>query len=205
MENEIWKDIKEYEGLYQVSNLGRVRALPIERNFGNRKRKYPIRFLSPAVSKRGYMVVALSKNNKSYTCPIHRLVAQAFIPNPKNYPCIDHIDTNRLNNSIDNLRWCTYKGNSSNPLTKIHQREATLELWKRGVFRNRENIHYRKVGQYTKNGELIKIWDSIIEASLALGIERSSISCVCLGTNPKRHTVGGFIWKHIGGHYKKQK
>lgn len=202
-EKEIWEDVVGWEGVYQVSNLGRVRALPIETKFGNRTKKYPLRYLKSHISKRGYLVVALSKKHKSYTKNIHRLVAEAFIPNPNKYPCIDHIDTNPLNNSLDNLRWCTYKGNSANPLTRKHQSEATLKLWEEGVFADRDNIHYRKVGQYTKSGELIKIWDSIVEASFSLGIDSSSITCVCNGRNPKRHTAGGFIWKHIGGHYKK--
>lgn len=200
---EIWKDIKGWEGLYQVSNLGRVRALPIVTRFGNRIKKYPLRYLTPKVSKRGYMIVGLSKKHKTYTKNIHRLIAEAFIPNPNNYPCIDHIDTNPLNNSMDNLRWCTYKGNSSNPLTKKHQSEATRLKWRNGCFDARNNQHYQKVAQLSKNNEVIKVWDSIIEASAELGIDGSSITCVCKKRNPKRHTAGGYKWEYIGEYYRK--
>ena len=84
-------------------------------------------------------------------------------------------------------------------------RQNGLRLWKEGAFDNRNNTHYRKVAQYTKDGEYIKTWDSIKEVEDALGIDASSISAVCLGTNPHRKTSGGFIWKHVGGHYIKER
>jgi hypothetical protein len=214
-EKEIWKDVSGYEGLYQVSNLGRVRGLPKVTKFGVRIKKFPLRYLKPAVSKRGYYIVGLSDRERTSTKNIHRLVAEAFIPNPSNLPCIDHIDTNKTNNvvmfnsdgSIDfartNLRWCTHKGNSENPLTRLHQSQATTKLWKDGVFANRNNLHYRKVAQYTKDGDLVKVWDSIIEASVELGIDGSSITCVCKKRNPKRHTAGGYKWEYIGEYYRK--
>ena len=201
MEKEIWRDVVGFEGLYQISNLGRIKSLPRLTNFGNRKKHIKEMFLSVAKGKRGYLVVVLTKQGRHYTRPIHRMIAEAFIPNPENYPYIDHIDTNKHNNAIFNLRWCTAKGNSNNPLTKKLLSRKTKEQWDAGVFNDRNNIHYRKVGQYTKTGELVKVWDSIVLASETLKIDSSSISAVCKGTNPKRHTVGGFVWKHIGGHY----
>lgn len=109
--NEIWKDVVGYEGKYQVSNYGRVKLLDY-RQTGQE------RLIRPGVNKYGYLEVTLYKDNKSKTHRIHRLVAQAFIPNPGNKPCIDHINTIRADNRADNLRWVTHKENSNNPLTK---------------------------------------------------------------------------------------
>lgn len=203
--DEIWKDIDGYEGLYQISNLGNVKGLPKKTKFGNRIKQYPCRYLKASVSKRGYYVVSLQKDCMSKTFTVHRLLMIAFVPNPENKRAIDHIDTNKLNNNLDNLRWCTDKENSNNHITLEKNRINGRNLWKNGVFKDRDNVHYRMVEQRTKNGEYIKTWDSIIEASKALGIDSSTISSVCLGTDPKRHTAGGFIWKHVGGHYKKIK
>ena len=96
---EIWKDIKGYEGLYQVSNLGRV------------KRVATNRILKQAKHHGGYMLVRLSKNGKPHTCTVHRLAAQAFIPNPENKPQVNHIDEDKTNNMIPNLEWVTAKEN----------------------------------------------------------------------------------------------
>ena len=108
---EIWVDIKGYEGLYQVSNQGRVKRL-----YKNGK----IRILKPSLDNNGYLYVTLSKNNKPKIFKLHRLIAINFIPNPENKPCIDHINTIRTDNRVENLRWVTKKENSNNPLSKIN-------------------------------------------------------------------------------------
>ena len=202
--NEEWRDVFGWEGLYQVSNLGRVKSLATyHKTLSGYTSKE--RIIKPHIGKRGYYVVVLYANNVSKHRPIHRLVAEAFIPNNEHKRAIDHIDTNKLNNSIDNLRWCSDKENCNNPITIEKMRQNGLRLWKEGAFDNRNNTHYRKVAQYTKDGEYIKTWDSIKEVEDALGIDASSISAVCLGTNPHRKTSGGFIWKHVGGHYIKER
>lgn len=96
---EIWKDIKEYEGIYQVSNLGKV------------KRVKTTRVLKGCKDKGGYLRVNLSKNSVTSTNTLHRLVAEAFIPNPDNKPEVDHINENKTNNRVDNLEWTTRKDN----------------------------------------------------------------------------------------------
>ena len=100
---EIWKDIQNYEGLYQISNQGSIRSLL---RSGKCKR-----YLKPYITSDGYARVILSKNGKLKSHKIHRLVAETFIPNPDNLPQINHKDEHKLNNCVDNLEWCTAKYN----------------------------------------------------------------------------------------------
>ena len=102
---EIWKDIAGYEGLYKVSNKGRVYSYVSNK------------FLSPAPNEvTGYINVLLTKSKKSKFYPVHRLVAAAFIENPKNAPVVNHIDADRTNNCVDNLEWCTHKENAQHSI-----------------------------------------------------------------------------------------
>ena len=96
---EIWKDIEGYEGLYQVSNKGRIKSL-------NYRRTGKERVLSSSPTSSGYLVVCLYKNKKPKPFLIHRLVAEAFIPNSDNLPEVNHKDENKLNNRVENLEWC---------------------------------------------------------------------------------------------------
>jgi hypothetical protein len=106
---EIWKDIKGYEGLYQISNLGNVKSLPRKVN----KRKCEEIIKVPTISNKGYYRISLCKNGKIKYYAIHRLVAEAFIPNYDNLPCVNHKDCNTKNNIVDNLEWITYKDNNN--------------------------------------------------------------------------------------------
>ena len=112
---EIWKDIKGYEGLYQVSNLGRIKSLSKFVNNNPKSSKFGYytkeRILKTSKSNNGYLIVHLFKNSKQYTIYIHRLVAITFIPNSNNLLQVDHIDGNKQNNRIDNLEWVTPKEN----------------------------------------------------------------------------------------------
>lgn len=103
--NEQWKDIEGYEGKYQISSNGKIVAINY-RGTGETKE------VRPRKDKDGYLIVNLYKGERK-TYRVHRLVAKAFIPNPDNYPCINHIDETRDNNSVSNLEWCTYKYNSN--------------------------------------------------------------------------------------------
>lgn len=126
---EEWRDIEGYEGLYQVSNEGRVKAL--ERyvdNYWGTKQYVRERILKGAATKGGYLEVTLCKNGKPKKFYIHRLVADTFIPNIENKPCIDHKDTNVLNNKVCNLIWCTPKENSNNPKTRLHNSLAQKNI-----------------------------------------------------------------------------
>ena len=93
---EIWKPIKDFENIYEISNLGKVR------NIKNNKLK------ETWIDNFGYLCVSLYKNNKKYNRKLARLLAETFIPNPENKPTVDHIDRNKFNNDLSNLRWADY-------------------------------------------------------------------------------------------------
>lgn len=177
---EIWKDIKEYEGLYQVSNKGNIRSLDRIVSHNNRKgnRILKGRVLSCWYDKYNYARITLSKNGKVCKYLVHYIVASTFIPNPENKPYIDHIDTNPSNNSIENLRWVTQKENINNKLT--------IEKMS-GV----NNHSSKPVLQFSKEGELLKKWNCIMDIERELNICNSSISGVCKG---KHKTAGDYKW-----------
>lgn len=122
----IWKDIAGFEGLYQVSNYGEVKALErlVENNGGLQKKHE--RILKQNRSNKTHCTVVLCKDGKMYPKLVHRLVALAFIPNPENKPVVDHIDTNPQNNRVDNLRWVTTQENCMNPITRINNSKSKM-------------------------------------------------------------------------------
>lgn len=105
---EIWKDIEGYDGIYMVSNLGRVKSLPRSCQGLNASKEI---ILKQSEDKDGYLLVGLHKNGKSKTVRVSRIVAKAFIPNPNEYPDVNHKDENNQNNRVDNLEWCTTQYN----------------------------------------------------------------------------------------------
>lgn len=141
MAEEIWKDIKDYEGLYQVSNKGRVKSLDRYANNNGTLQFRPERILKQNIQNAGKnkrCMVVLCKDAKTKPIRVHRLVAEAFIPNPDNKPYIDHIDTDSTNNTVENLRWVTAKENSNNPLTIKHNSESKLGHPYWGAFLSKE-------------------------------------------------------------------
>lgn len=182
---EIWKDIKGYEGLYQVSNLGRVKSLKRKVYAGrNRLRWQYERIMSNNKSNgNGYLIVSLNKESKDKNKYIHRLVAEAFIPNPNNYLYVNHKDENRKNNKVDNLEWCTALYNN------IYQNAHI----RRGL-KNRNNRLSKRIYQLDDDNNIIKEYPSISEASRQLNLTMQSLSG-CL--NGKTKHSGGYKWKFV--------
>ena len=173
---EEWREIEGYEGLYMVSNQGRVKSLV----------KWH-RILKPLNQGAGYYSVILYKDRIARNFLVHRLVANAFIPNPENKPCIDHIDCNRHNNIVSNLKWCTHKENSNNVVTlkKIHD----------------NNPHRDKFGKDSQSHipviciETGALYYGTCEASRKTGIDPSSIAKVCRNEKYFK-TAGGYHWRY---------
>ena len=127
-ENEIWKDVAGFEGLYQVSNMGSVKRIAHDTTTSNNKILHlPEKKLKPGKLNSGYLYVQLHDlNGKQHLKTIHRLVAQAFVPNPGNLPIVNHKDENKLNNNASNLEWCTHQYN--NVYNDVNKRiSATLK------------------------------------------------------------------------------
>ena len=133
---EEWRDIDGFIGLYQISNLGRVKSLARETPFTNRWGQRITRtrkefIMRTKIQYNGYVCVTFRKNSKPHTISVHRLVAMAFIPNPENKPQIDHIDGNKQNNIASNLRWVTAAENAANPLWVEHSQNISDETRKK--------------------------------------------------------------------------
>ena len=178
MEEE-WRDIKDYEGKYQVSNLGRVKSLNYHRD--NREQ-----ILNTNSDRYGYLKVILYKNGKGKSYTIHKLVAEAFIPNPNNYPIINHKDENKQNNRVDNLEWCTYQYNNTYG-TRLERASKKISGAKSSTARKVECI---------TTGIQFK---TIKEASKYYKISNTHIGQCCKG---ERKSAGKYMgkklkWKYI--------
>ena len=172
---EIWKDIVGYEGLYQVSNFGRVKSLDRIVYTANGIRKYHGKILKQILdSQKFYFLVRLSKYGIVRIFQVHRLVAQTFIPNPENKPQVNHIDGNKKNNCLNNLEW---NSRSENQQHALKNGLRTLS----------------KVNQYDLQGNFIRQWNSVMSAQNHFKNNGSGISS-CL--NGKCKTAYGYIWKY---------
>lgn len=183
---EIWKDIDGYKGFYQVSNKGRVRS--VDRTIKWRHNSFQYRkgrILAPTIDTAGYYVVGLHKESVGKIYIVHRLVAEAFIPNPDNFPIINHKDENKLNNVVENLEWCTYSYN-----TKYNDC-----MTKRIATRNKNNSYgcEKIVYQYDLKNNLIKVWKSLMDISRTLGYSYANIANCCKKNRP---TAYGYKWSY---------
>ena len=183
---EEWKDVPRYEGIYQVSNFGRVKSLERYRvgNMGS-PTLVKEKILKPKVDRYGYFVSTLSKDGKMNCFTIHRLVAMTFVPN-KNvdlFTQVNHIDGNKKNNICSNLEWCDGK----------HNMQEAIRLGLRGGKPYNPRIDSIPINQFDNNGILIKNYVNLAEASRETGILKSSLSN-CL--NGRSKSSGGFIWEY---------
>lgn len=163
-ESEVWKDVLGYEGLYQVSNKGNVYS--VER-VSSQGKKCGGRILKLGYNRGGYLKVNLYKDGKMKTKIVHRLVAEAFIPNPNNYPEINHIDEVKDNNNIENLEWCTSKYNSNHGTRNERARKKVRAV----------NI---------KTGEVLS-FNSTVEAGRK-GYDQGGVSSACRGAYKNSRT-----------------
>lgn len=172
---EEWRDVVGYEGLYQVSNLGRVKSLPKMRGFILQESKIKDTQISD-----GYVRCTLHLNGTPKKHLIHRLVAEAFIPNPENKPCVDHINRDRGDNRVENLRWCTYKENVLFAETYNCRRNAMKLMNENPIVKEKKrNVWLCKIViQEDLDGNLIRTYRSASEAYRVLGYP---VSAQCLG------------------------
>lgn len=191
MISEIWKtavyDGEIYEGLYKVSNLGKILSL-------NYKRTGKPDLMNPGTDKDGYLVVQLWKNGEYKNCLVHRLVAETFLPNPDNLPEVNHIDENKTNNFVflnedgsinkekSNLEWKTHRDNCNHGTRNERMRE-TLTNGKLS----------KPVIQLSLTGDFIREWPSTKEIERQLGFDFSTVAKCCRG---ERKTAYGFIWMY---------
>jgi len=181
MEN--WKDVVGYEGVYQVSDQGRIKRVGTYRNQTGKEWESNF-ILSPGTKENGYKYVQLCKENRVKPKHVHRLVAEAFIDNPNNSPIVNHIDGNKANNNVSNLEWATYTENNVHSIEKLNRASKN----KRGS---------KPVIQFDLQGNFIKEYPSYREALRQTGI--MAIDVVCRGERHKgrkQSTAGGFIWKY---------
>lgn len=181
---EIWKDVVGYEGLYQVSNLGRVRSL----NFYRKKR---IGVLRQKKLNTGYMALDLYKDRMPRTLNVHRLVAIAFVENKDGLPWVNHIDGNKQNNAASNLEWCTAKQNTEHAKrTGLRKQSNVAGMY--GIHKKTQ----KAVNQFTKDGEFVARWDSMLAAARSFHCTQRCISACASG---RTKSSMGFVWRFTDG------
>lgn len=185
MQIEVWKDVKGFKGVYQISNLGRLKSF---------KKDAEGKVLSNTNKKGGYFSVILRKGEKVKTTRIHRLVAESFIPNPNNLSQVHHKDGNKQNNCVDNLEWVNEREHHF--ITRQHNPNVI-----KGLVNYNKFIRPKTVRQYSLNGEFLAEYNSCTEAHLKTGVCTRNIHQVASKTpfNQKgnvRKQAGGYIWKY---------
>lgn len=175
MKNEEWRDVVGYEGLYQVSSMGRVKSLERKDCLGRTVKE---RILKSRTNRYGYMEVNLCADGKRKMLKVHRLVCQAFHDNPDNKPEVNHVNEDKTDNRACNLEWSTRRENNNHGTRNVRACKALS----------------KPVGQYTSDGELVKIWPSVIEVQRQTGFSQGHI---CKAANGNYKQAYGFIWRYV--------
>lgn len=170
---EIWKEVEEFNGAYLISNKGRLKSVKRGIKWNGTIRHQEDKIMSQVVNKSGYIEYQITYNGKHYGRKAHRLVAEAFIPNPENKPQVNHIDGNKTNNNVENLEWATNKENV------VH------------AYKNELYKHVKPILQFNDNGMFIKRWSNAAEITKELGFCKNTILLAC---NRKNHKTKGFTW-----------
>lgn len=187
MLKEIWIDIKGYEGLYQVSNLGRVKSLRRTKPNGQTVIE---RILKECDNMKGYKNVCLSKHGIMHKEYVHRLVAMHFLDNPMNYKYVNHKDENKNNNIVNNLEWCSAEYNNNYGTAKMRSKKTYVE-----------NGHNRAICMYSLDGKLIRIFERAYDIRL-IGINRRGVYANC---NHISKTYKGYVFRFIGDPFTLEK
>lgn len=181
MGKEIWKDLPNYEGIYQISNMGRIKSLSRKRLVNKKRNSFclmPEKIMVIKTDKNGYCHVTLCKNNIRKTYWLHRLVLKNFVENPNNLPQINHINGNKSDNKLKNLEWCTPK----------HNYHEAVKLGLRNVKQRRLYKNSKKLAQI-KDDKIVKIFDSRAMAVKELGVSTINVN------SPKMSY--GYYWKYL--------
>lgn len=198
MIEEIWRDVINYEGLYQVSNMGRVRSLDRWITYKDgREALFKGKILHLNCNTSGYLEVHLCKQSKGKMIGVHRLVAQSFIDNVDNLPEVDHIDGDKTNNNVTNLRWVTHLDNCNNPSTTKNISKANSGK-NNGMYGKTQSENVKQKVREANSKKVIcvetgKVYSSIKEAEEDMGVSMSSIGKCCSGKNK---TCKGYHWAY---------
>lgn len=202
---ELWKWIPGWEGYYMVSTHGRVKSVDKWINCNGGKRFIKGRIRKQLIDKDGYKTVMLYKGSKSKSFRVHRLVALAFIPNPNNYPIVNHKDENPGNNFFKNLEWCTVAYNtaySSYRISKAKEGKPCSEETKRklsevrkGKYTGKDNPTSKPILMFTKDGQFIKRFDCISDAIRYLG-KNGGAGNITKCAKGIYKTCYGYIWRY---------
>lgn len=196
MEEEIWKAVDGYEGRYEVSSLGNVKSLARERWNGRGMARLSERILKKQFDGHGYYQVGLCDGKSVKIAKIAILVAKAFIPNLDKKPCVDHINGNRADNRVENLRWCTYKENNNFQLYKEHSSES-----RKGKIGEKSNRSIPVV-RLDEDGSFMASYAGLSEAERKTGIDHRVISEACRG---KKKFAGSYKWKYLSDYEQEEK